>query len=191
MALPVDVIVEHGHRAVAFVRHGDLARTAKRHGPVTIPGPSERAVTDDHGIEVSLVTVAYAEEIAQGDVHTRRLPAVVIHAQAEEAGPGKLVIRHGEPDVAHHAGSAEVRHHVGLPGHDALAVVVAAHEPVPAGDPSGGKGLHAGEIEQIERASNRDLGGRAAREQKEEATRSHRPALYRPPISAARPARLY
>src|ERR1019366_9435716 len=99
MALPVDVIVEHGHRAVAFIRHGDLARYAKRHRPVTIPGPAEGAVTDDHGIEVSFVTVSYAEEIAQGDVHARRLPAVVIHAQAEQAGPGKLVVGHGEPDV--------------------------------------------------------------------------------------------
>jgi hypothetical protein len=121
--------------------------------------------------------VSHAEEIAQGDVHARRLPAVVVHAQAEQAGPGKLVVGHGEPDVAHYAGSAEVRHHVGFAGHDALAVVVAAHEAVPAGDPLGGEGLQAGEIEQIERVVIGDLGGRAARQQKDESTRSHRACI--------------
>jgi hypothetical protein len=61
-----------------------------------------------------------------------------------------------------------------------FAIVVAPDEPVPAGDPLGRERLHAGEIEQIERASNGDLGGRAAREQKEEAARSHRACIVPP-----------
>src|ERR1017187_1617686 len=121
MALPIDVIVKHGDGAAAFVGDGDLARYAEGHRPVTIAGPAEGAVADDHGIEVALVTVPHAEEVAQGDVDTRGLLAVVIDAHADQARPGELIVGHGKPDVADYAGSAQVGHHIGFAGKDALA----------------------------------------------------------------------
>ncbi len=92
MQLPVHVIVEHCYGAVTFIRHRDLARYTKRHGPVTVSRPSERTIANHHGIEVPVVAVPDAEEIAQGYVHARRLLAVVVHAQASQSGPRELVV---------------------------------------------------------------------------------------------------
>src|SRR5579872_4378575 len=144
MALPVDVIIDHLHGSASFVRDGDLARSAKRHRPITVAGPSERAVANHHGLEIALVTMPDAEKIAQRDVDAGGLAAVVIDPQSEQPGPRKLVVGDGKPDVTDDAGSAEVGHDVGFAGHDALAVVVAAHEAVAAGDPLGGVRLHSG-----------------------------------------------
>ena len=103
--LPIDVIVEHGHRPVAFVGHGDLAGFAERHGPVAVVRAAEGAVAHHQRIQVALVPVPHAEEIAQRHIHAGRLFAVVVDAQPHQAGPGKFVVGHRKPDVAHHAGT--------------------------------------------------------------------------------------
>src|SRR5579862_10018271 len=100
MPLPVHVIIEHGHRTAALVGDGNLARHAKGHRPVAVFGPAKGTVADQHGIQVPLVAVPDAEEIAKWNVHARRLLAVVVDAQPDQAGPRKLVIAHSEPDVA-------------------------------------------------------------------------------------------
>jgi hypothetical protein len=137
--LPVDVVVKHGHRAVAFVGHRDLAGNPERHGPVAVASPPEGAVTNGQGIEISIVSMSHAEEIAQGHVYAGCLFAVIVDSQTHQAGPRVLIIGHGDPDVAHHSRSLEIRHDQRLARHDALAIVIAPPETVVAGHAVGGE----------------------------------------------------
>ena len=148
MLLPIHVVVKHGDRTVAFIGDGDLAGFAERHLPITISRAAERADADGHGIQVALIAMADAEEIAQGDVDAGSFLAVVIHSQPHQARPGVFVVGHGDPDVIDDAGAAQIGHHECLARKDALAIVVAADVAVVARDAVRGEILHARQVRQ-------------------------------------------
>src|SRR5262249_39689170 len=66
--LPIHVVIKHRDGAVSFIGHGDLAGFAERHLPVAVAGAAERADADGHGVQIALIAVADAEEIAQWNV---------------------------------------------------------------------------------------------------------------------------
>jgi hypothetical protein len=118
--------------------------------------------------------MSHAEEIAQRDVHARRLLPVVLDAQPEQPVPGILVVGYRDPDVTYNARSAEVGDHARFAQHDALAVVVASYEAVSAANPVRGESLDARKIEQAEQAPIGSLRGGAIRKQNERQRRWNR-----------------
>jgi hypothetical protein len=143
--LPVDVIVEHGDRTVAFVGQRDSAGLTERHRPIAVAGASEGSIANHHRVDVAVVSMTDAEEVAERRVDAGSLLAVVIDAKARQSRPGVFVIRHGEPDVADDAGSLQVCHDERFARHDALGIVVGIDEPVAARDAMSGEVFHPGE----------------------------------------------
>src|SRR5437879_13821940 len=124
------MVVKGRHRPVAFVGRGDLTGLPERHGPITVACAAERTVADGQGVQVSLVSMADSEEITKRHIDAGCLLSVVVDSQPHQARPCVFVVGHGNPDVTYYSGAAEIRHDQSFARHNALAVVVAAHETV-------------------------------------------------------------
>src|SRR3984957_11486813 len=100
MLLPINVVVKHSDRTLAFVGDGDAARFAERHCPIAVARAAKRTVADRQRLDVALVSMSDSEEISERHVDAGSLFTVVIYAQTDQAGPREFVIGHCEPDVA-------------------------------------------------------------------------------------------
>src|SRR5258708_25857683 len=123
----MDMVVEGGHRWVRVIGDCELAGLPERNGPVTVSRPAERTNSDRHRVQVSLVPMSHAKEISKRHINAGRLFPVVINPQPDQAGPGVLLVGHGNPDVIHDARPTKIPHDPSLAPQGAPSLSLSAH----------------------------------------------------------------